>query len=297
MAGLLERRKCHRPRNIAARDLPEGLPVSPILVSSNIILPSLLASSDAPSTCTLDCFAELDAPDCDGAPEQWDAELRWLHNPDTTEPLPSPRTVRHLQGHYANCFRQAQHAGLSIQTISCATTAFAQAGFPESSLLGDVQSHKGTAAGDLFYHPFKLTSAEKDIGWRRGGNNIQHMWGVHATSKRNLAYILRDGLRSSFVTAGGAGPVTVIGMKRSWDQEFHIDCVSWIRKSMMSSYYNQCNVLVEVAWAGVHGEKVVGSCAAGPGQTPTFKHAKGPGSAYLVHPCDIVITGLWYVSR
>jgi len=90
--------------------------------------------------------------------------------------------------------------------------------------------------------------------------------------------------------------VTVTGMKRSWDQKFHIECVRWIRKSMKSTSYNQCNVLVEVAWAGVHGENVVGSCAAGPGQNPMFKHKKGPGSAYLVHPCDIVITGLWYVK-
>ena len=241
--GVLERRKLNKPRKIAT----QGLSVSPIPENSDIILPSRVswppsASSDAPST----RIAELDAPDCDGAPEQWDGELRWLHNPDTTEPLPSPHAVRNLKGHYTERFWQAWQAGLSLQTIECATTAFAQSSFPKSCLLGDIQIQTGTAAGDLFYQPFKLTSAEKDIGWRRGGNNIQHMWGVHATSKRNLAYILRDGLRSGCVTAGGAGHATVMGMQRVWDQEFHIDCVRWIRKSMTSSCYNQGNVLVEV---------------------------------------------------
>ena len=296
MASILERRKLARPKEI-------GLPVIPIPGHGNDTLASRAswvssASSGPASSSNWGYVAELDAPDCDGAPEQWVAELRWAYNPDTAEQLPSPSAVMHLHERYADLFWQASRAGLSMQTINCATAAFALSSFPKSRLLGAIQVHSRTEAGDLFYQPFKLTSAEKDIGWRQGGDNTQHMWGVHATSQRSLAYILRDGIKAVPSEHGGALFVTVVGMRRSWDQQsqFHIKCAPWIRKCMTSSN-KLCNVLVEVAWAGVQGDTVIGSCATEPGQDPMFRQRKGPGSAYLIHPCDLVITGLWYVNK
>lgn len=309
---LLARRNMRRPQPITGPPPVPGIPGIPGFPGISGIPGALPQERSGPSSesssepwsfgeGTSDYLGERQGRP--GSSSAQDAGARWTFNPETTPPLPAIADKRPAQREIAQeWFLKKAPPGLSDATINCASCAMALSGMQESRLAAHVQlinPQERDHQKRIWYHQFDLSPEEKDIAFRQCPKYSKYMWGVHATTRQGLAYILRDGLKAvpSEHDGAGAGFVTVRGMER-WDKEyFEPEKLRWIEKSRTSGY-NCCNVLVEVAWVGKSSKDandVRSSSDVQPGEAPVFAH-RVKNSAYFVHPSCIAITGLYYVN-